>query len=265
MLTLLSPAKSLDYESPVPTDRHSTPRLLDDAQVLIEVLRGASVGEVAKLMSISDELATLNAQRFADFQTPFTPENARAAVWAFDGDVYTGLRAASRFDDADFTEAQETIRILSGLYGVLRPLDLMQPYRLEMGTKLVTERGKDLYGFWGDGITDLLAEDLAGSPGEGVVVNLASNEYFGSVRPKRLDAEVVAPRFEDENAQGKRKVIAFFAKRARGAMAGWMVQNRVRAASDLHGFDELGYRFDAEASTPGQPVFFRSLADRPQQ
>lgn len=262
MLVLLSPAKSLDHESPLPTKKHSEPRLLDRSVELIDVLREKSVADVAQLMKISDELAALNAQRYLDFHTPFTPENARPALLAFDGDVYQGMHAAQRFDERDFTEAQKTIRILSGLYGVLRPLDLMQPYRLEMGTKLPTERGKDLYDFWGDTITERLAADLAESPGEATVVNLASNEYFGAVRPKQLDAPVVAPRFEDTNDKGQRKVISFFAKRARGAMAGWMVDQRVRKQSDLKGFDELGYRYDADASTEQVPVFVRSFEDR---
>lgn len=262
MLTLLSPAKSLDFESELATRKHSEPRMLDDANELIEVLRTKSVGDIAKLMSISDELAALNAQRYAEFQTPFTQKNARAAVLAFSGDVYQGLNAAERFDERDFTEAQKTVRILSGLYGVLRPLDLMQPYRLEMGTKLATEHGKDLYAFWGSRITEVLRQDLADSPGADAVVNLASNEYFGAVRPAELDAPVISPRFEDENEKGQRKVISFFAKRARGAMAAWLVTNRVRRLPQLQDFDELGYRYDEASSTKEQPVFFRAFADR---
>lgn len=263
MLTLLSPAKSLDFTSPLATRKHSEPRLLARSRELIDVLRTRSQADIARLMGISDELAALNQRRYTDFHTPFTPDNARAAVLAFDGDVYRGMDAAHRFGERDFTEAQKTVRILSGLYGVLRPLDLIQPYRLEMGTKLPTDRGADLYGFWGDAITDQLRADLADSPGADVVVNLASQEYFGSVRPERLDAPVIAPRFEDENERGGRKVISFYAKRARGAMAGWIVARRLRRPADLADFDDLGYRFDAAASTDEQPVFLRSFGDRP--
>lgn len=263
VIVLLSPAKSLDYESPLATRKHTEPRLLDEAGELIDVMRTKSVADIAALMSISDELAALNAQRYADFTTPFTTKNARAAVLAFDGDVYQGLDAAKTFDARDFTEAQKTLRILSGLYGVLRPLDLMQPYRLEMGTKLRTDRGATLYAWWGDTISRLLAEDLDASPGARVVVNLASQEYFGAVRPAVLDARVIAPRFEDTNAQGKRSVVSFYAKRARGIMAGWIVRNRVRTASALTGFDADGYRFDERASSADEPVFVRSFADRP--
>ncbi|MDO5500277.1 MAG: peroxide stress protein YaaA, partial [Propionibacteriaceae bacterium] len=230
---------------------------------LIEVMRTKSVADVAKLMGISDELAALNVQRYADFHTPFTTKNARAAVLAFHGDVYLGMAAASRFGERDFTEAQKTVRILSGLYGALRPLDLMQPYRLEMGTKLATERGRNLYEFWGAGVSELLQADLAESPGAKVVVNLASEEYFKVVRPRVLEAPIVSPRFEDTDARGKRSIVSFFAKRARGEMAAWLIQNRVRRERDLSGFDAAGYRFDEQASRPGQPVFVRSFADRP--
>lgn len=263
MITLLSPAKSLDYDSKPATRKTSEPRLLDESEGLIDVLRTKSVADLAALMHISDELAALNAQRYADFSLPFTTRNAKQAVLAFDGDVYQGMAAAERFDERDFTEAQKTVRILSGLYGVLRPLDLMQPYRLEMGTRLRTPRGESLYAWWGDRISLLLKDDLAASPGADVVVNLASDEYVKSVRPDALGARIVSPRFEDTDARGKRKIISFFAKRARGEMAGWMVRNRVRTVGALNGFDEAGYRFDKASSTPDVPVFVRSFADRP--
>ncbi len=263
MLILLSPAKSLDYESKPATRKHSEPRLLDGSEDLIEVMREKSVADVAALMHISDELAALNVDRYAEFQTPFTTKNARAAVLAFDGDVYLGMNAKERFDERDFTEAQKTVRILSGLYGVLRPLDLMQPYRLEMGTRLATARGKNLYDFWGDRISELLREDLAESPGAEIIVNLASDEYFKSVRPRVVGAPIISPRFEDTDPRGKRSVVSFFAKRARGEMAAWLVQNRVRRESQLKGFDAAGYHFDEQASTARQPVFVRSFEDRP--
>lgn len=263
MLILLSPAKSLDYESPLPKVTSSQPRLLEEAEQLVGVMRTKSVADLAGLAGISDELAALNAERWASFHTPFTRRNARPAVLAFSGDVYQGLAVRRRFGTRDYTEAQKTVRILSGLYGVLRPLDLIQPYRLEMGTRLATDRGRSLYEWWGSRITGLLRDDLAASPGVGVVINLASGEYFGAVRPGELDAPVVAPRFEDTDARGRRSVVSFFAKRARGELAAWLVLNRVRTASAITGFDGAGYRYDKAASTPETPVFVRAFADRP--
>lgn len=263
MLILLSPAKSLDYESKLATRKHSEPRLLDQASDLIEIMRGKSVADVAELMHISDDLAALNVQRYADFHPPFTMKNARAAVLAFHGDVYLGMDVAARFGERDFTEAQKTVRILSGLYGVLRPLDLMQPYRLEMGTRLVTPRGTSLYDFWGNQVSEVLRADLEESPGAELVVNLASDEYFKVVRPKVLGAPIVSPRFEDTDARGRRSIVSFYAKRARGEMASWLVLNRVRKERDLTRFDAAGYHFDKKSSTPMQPVFVRSFADRP--
>ncbi|MFV0451158.1 MAG: peroxide stress protein YaaA [Propioniciclava sp.] len=263
MLVLLSPAKSLDYESPLPVTEFSEPRLLDEASALIELLRGLSVSEIAGLMHISDELAALNAQRYADFSRPFTPANARQALLAFHGDVYLGLDAHHRFGADEYGVAQTTLRILSGLYGVLRPLDLMQPYRLEMGTRLASPRGRTLYAWWGETISGLLREDLAASPGADVVVNLASEEYAKAVSARAVGVPFIAPRFEDTSAQGRRSVVSFYAKRARGEMAGWIVGNRIGAAEDLRDFAEAGYRFDAAASTPERPVFVRTFADRP--
>ena len=262
MLTLLSPAKSLDYESRLPKVTPTEPRLLDESERLVEVMRAKSVADLAGLAGISDELAALNAERWASFRTPFTRRNARPAVLAFSGDVYQGLDVRHRFGTRDYTEAQKTVRILSGLYGVLRPLDLMQPYRLEMGTRLATDRGRSLYDWWGSRITGMLRDDLAASPGADVVVNLASGEYFGAVRPDELDAPVVSPRFEDTDARGRRSVVSFFAKRARGELAAWLVLNRVRSASAITRFDGAGYRYDKASSTPEVPVFVRSFADR---
>lgn len=262
MLALLSPAKSLDLVSPLPTREHTQPRLLDDTGALIEVMRSLSVSEIGGLMGISDELAALNAQRYADFATPFTPRNARPALFTFAGDVYQGMDAAS-FDARDLTEAQKTIRILSGLYGVLRPLDLMQPYRLEMGTRLRTDRGATLYAWWGDTLTELLRSDLAASPGADVVVNLASQEYFAALQPHQWGARIISPRFEDTNARGRRSVVSFYAKRARGAMAAWLVRHRIRSPKRLANFEVDGYRHDAAASTADRPVFVRRFEDRP--
>ncbi|MCY4663745.1 MAG: peroxide stress protein YaaA, partial [Acidimicrobiaceae bacterium] len=178
MLIVVSPAKALDYSSRLPTRKHSQPRMLDEAEPLVDVMRQKTPDEIAKLMSISAELAELNFERYADWEAPFTPADARPALLAFAGDVYQGMDAAATFTERDYTHAQKVLRILSGLYGVLRPLDLMQPYRLEMGSRLATDRGRDLYSYWGERITEMLNEDLAASPGPAVVVNLASHEYF---------------------------------------------------------------------------------------
>lgn len=262
MLILLSPAKSLDYESKLPKVAPSQPRLLDESEKLAAEMRTKSVADLAALAGISDELAALNAERWASFHVPFTRRNARPAVLAFAGDVYQGMAVRSRFGTRDYTEAQKTVRILSGLYGVLRPLDLIQPYRLEMGTRLQTGRGRTLYDWWGSTITDVLRADLAESPGAAAVVNLASAEYYGAVRPDELGVPVVSPRFEDTDGRGRRSVVSFFAKRARGELAAWLVLNRVRTASALTRFDGAGYRYDKAASTAEVPVFVRSFADR---
>jgi cytoplasmic iron level regulating protein YaaA (DUF328/UPF0246 family) len=261
MLILLSPAKSLDYESRLPTRKYSEPRLLEHSVELIEVMRRKSVDEIAGLMSISMELADLNAHRYAEFEAPFTWKNARPAVFAFDGDVYRGMDARASFDARDLTEAQKTVRILSGLYGVLRPLDLMQPYRLEMGTKLKTDKGDTLYEYWDSVITETLNADLAESPGPELVINLASGEYFRSVETRKLDGTLVSPRFLDEAPGGDYRIISFSAKWARGAMAAWLVRNRVRSARALRNFDVAGYRYDAAQSTAAEPTFIRPRAE----
>lgn len=256
MLTVLSPAKSLDYETPPATDKFTEPTLLDHSAELVEIMAAKSPRQLSNLMGISPSLAELNVERFREWELPFTPETARQAILAFKGDVYVGLDAQS-FSARDFTRAQKTIRILSGLYGVLRPLDLMMPYRLEMGTKLKTSRGSTLYDFWGERITGELNLALADSPGGKVLVNLASKEYFDSVHVDKLDAPVVTPAFLDAKGAGDYKTIAFFAKKARGAMAGWMVKCRADSVADLEGFDGLGYRFSPQRSTPERPVFTR--------
>lgn len=262
MLAILSPAKALDFTSEVPALGHSQPRLLRQAAELAAVMKTKSVADLAALSSISDELAALNAGRWADFALPLTTENARVALLAFNGDAYQGLAARTRFDEQDYAEAGRTLRILSGLYGLLRPLDLIRPYRLEMGTRLVTERGRNLYQWWGGVITDMLRHDLAASPGAEVLVNLASAEYFGAVHADDLGARVVTPRFEDTSVRGRRSVISFFAKRARGELAAWLVLNRVRTADALTDFDAAGYRYDHQASSADRPVFVRTYAAR---
>ncbi len=256
MLIVVSPAKSLDYESKLPTKKHSEPRLLEESRELVGVMAKKSPRELSKMMSISESLGELNHERFVDWETPFTPANARPAVLAFSGDVYMGMEA-NTFTERDFTQAQKVLRILSGLYGVLRPLDLMQPYRLEMGSTVKTARGKDLYTFWGDTITEQLNADLAESPGSDALINLASNEYFGAVNTKKLEARLVSPVFLDSKEGGEPKIISFFAKRARGSMSGWIIRNRIKSPRALLEFDQDGYRYDAERSQADRPVFVR--------
>ncbi len=229
--------------------------LVESAQ-LIDVMRDKSVGEIGSLMDISEDLSALNASRYASYEDEHTRKNSRQAVLAFNGDVYQGMQATA-FDARDFTEAQKTVRILSGLYGVLRPLDLIQPYRLEMGTRLATKRGKDLYQWWGSRVTDLLKSDLEESPGTGVVINLASAEYFRVVDDDRLGARVISPRFEDRDADGRPRIVSFHAKRARGLMASWLVRNRVRTSSAVTDFEADGYTFDSARSTRDVPIFVR--------
>ncbi|MEZ5246862.1 MAG: peroxide stress protein YaaA [Acidimicrobiales bacterium] len=256
MLIVVSPAKSLDYESKPATRKHSEPRMLDRSRELVAVMAKKSPAELSKMMGISESLGELNHERFLDWETPFTPANARPAVLAFSGDVYMGMEA-STFTERDFTQAQKVLRILSGLYGVLRPLDLMQPYRLEMGSTVTTSRGKDLYTFWGDTITEQLNADLAESPGSDALINLASNEYFGAVNTEKLEARLVSPVFLDSKDGGEPKIISFFAKRARGSMSGWIIRNRIKSPRALLEFAEDGYRYDAERSQADRPVFVR--------
>lgn len=253
---MLSPAKSLDYESPLATDKRSEPTMLDQSAELAEIMATKSPRQLAKMMSISPDLAELNFDRFQNWEQPFTPEIARQAVLAFDGDVYQGLDTAS-FNQRDFTHSQKVLRILSGLYGVLRPLDLMMPYRLEMGTKLKTPRGRDLYQFWGPRIADELNKAMTDSPGRKVLVNLASQEYFKSVDTSVLEAPVITPAFLDAKGSGDFKTIAFFAKRARGTMAAWMIKNRIKSPAELEDFDGMGYRYSAAHSTDDRPAFTR--------
>jgi cytoplasmic iron level regulating protein YaaA (DUF328/UPF0246 family) len=257
VLIVVSPAKALDFESPLPTRKFSEPEGLDRTRELVSVMRGKSPDELSSMMKISPQLGELNFERFQDWSTPFTPDNARPAVLAFNGDTYLGLDAPGTFGERDYTQAQKVLRILSGLHGVLRPLDLIQPYRLEMGSKVATDRGNTLYDFWGGDVTDRLNADLAASPGAKVLVNLASNEYFSVVQPERVDGRIITPRFEDAKGDGEHKVVSFFAKRARGAMAGWIVRERITAAKALVEFDDLGYRYHPELSTADEPVFRR--------
>lgn len=253
MLITISPAKTLDYTSPLATKRYTQPELLDHASQLISICKKLTPAQISSLMGISDKLGSLNAVRFNDWRPDFTPDNARQALLAFKGDVYTGL-AAQDFSEDDFDFAQQHLRMLSGLYGVLRPLDLMQPYRLEMGIKLSNKAGKDLYSFWGDTITNKLNQAL-GEQGDDILINLASDEYFKSVNPKKLPARIIKPVFLDEK-NGKFKVISFYAKKARGLMSRFIIQNRLTQPEQLKDFDLDGYFF-ADAESSAQELVFK--------
>jgi hypothetical protein len=257
MLFLISPAKTLDYETPLGELPHTRPQFLAQSAELIGVLKKKSPQQIASLMSLSDSLAALNVARYQTWSTRFTEKNSRQAALAFDGDVYGGLDARS-LSPADLDWAQQHLCILSGLYGVLRPLDRLQPYRLEMGTRLTTPKAKDLYQFWDLQITDYLNRSLARDKSP-VVVNLASQEYFKAVKPRALKARVVECVFEERKAGGW-QVISFFAKRARGLMARHAIQHRISTPAGLQGFNLERYQFDAGASEPQRLVFRRESA-----
>jgi len=260
MLTVVSPAKTLDFDSPVRTRKHSEPRFLDDAARLVEHMQTLDPGDLSDLMDISADLAELNWRRYASWQTPFNLRNARQAIFAFRGDVYLGLRA-EQFGTAELNFAQKHLRILSGLYGVLRPLDLIQPYRLEMGRAVAVNGKSGLYDFWDEKLTQSLNEDLAAQPQKRkLLVNLASNEYFQSIRAEVLEADIITPVFKDRTGRGDYRVLNFMAKRARGEMAAWIIRNRVNAAASLKKFDETGYRFNPAESTAERLVFLRDRA-----
>lgn len=254
MLIVLSPAKSLDYESPVNAPEHTLPEFIDHSAELIDGLRQLSPSDIASLMKISDPLAVLNAGRYASWTPQFNSDNARAAVLAFNGDVYAGLEAATLPAPA-MAHLQSHVRILSGLYGVLRPLDLMQPYRLEMGTRLKTSRGASLYAFWGDLVSRTLARELRDRQST-ALVNLASEEYFKVVQPALLSVPVITPVFQDWK-DGRYKIISFYAKKARGLMARYAAINAVTDPEQLKDFDLDGYAYDAAASGPSEWHFRR--------
>lgn len=260
MLIVVSPAKTLDYESPLPKLRATRPRMLEDSEALVKDLKALSPADISSLMSISDKLGQLNHDRFQRWEAPFSAPDARPAGFAFKGDVYTGL-AIEDFSPDEIRQAQQTLRILSGLYGVLRPLDLMLPYRLEMGTRFSNARGKDLYQFWGDRISALLRKDLKAS-GSDILVNLASNEYFRAVDQDALGARIITPVFQDEK-NGKFKIVSFYAKKARGLMAAWIIRNAVQDPEQLMNFAEQGYRFSAADSQGDTLVFRRREKDLP--
>lgn len=254
MLTIISPAKTLDYESPLATKRFTQPELLDKSSQLISVARKLTPAQISSLMGISDKLALLNAERFNDWQPDFSPDNARQAILAFKGDVYTGLQAED-FSEKDFDFAQGHLRMLSGLYGLLRPLDLMMSYRLEMGIRLENPQGANLYAFWGDLLTEKLNKLLA-EQGDKVLINLASDEYFKAVKPAKLDGEIIKPVFLDQK-NGNYKVISFYAKKARGLMSRFIIKERLSKVSQLQDFNLEGYEYDPARSAGNELVFTR--------
>ncbi|MFK0571987.1 peroxide stress protein YaaA [Endozoicomonas sp.] len=256
MLLVISPAKTLDYETPPETKQYTQPDFLDQSALLIEELRALNPAEIGSLMSISDKLAQLNAARFQAWSTPFSPDNAKQAVLAFKGDVYTGLDAET-LTEKQLSYTQQHLRILSGLYGLLRPLDLMQAYRLEMGTRFANQRGKDLYQFWGGLITGQLNKALASEKTQ-VLINLASNEYFKSVQPKQINGQIITPVFKDWK-NGQYKIISFYAKKARGLMCRYTIDNNIDQPEKLKGFDYAGYGFNEAMSSDREWVFTREV------
>ncbi len=257
MLIIISPAKTLDYDSELLNGSYSTPDFLNQSEQLLEKLRTFSPDDISQLMSLSPKLAALNAKRYLNWHQPFTPDNARPAIYAFKGDVYEGFDVKSHSVD-DINWAQQHLRILSGLYGLLRPLDLMQPYRLEMGTKLSNQKGDNLYDFWKSTITDALNQQLATSQSE-YLINLASNEYSNAVNMDEINSLVITPIFKDWK-NGKYKIISFFAKKARGMMSAWIIKNRITKAEQLHDFNIGKYHYCSESSTLSQPVFLSKKA-----
>lgn len=254
MLSIISPAKTLDFESPNKVRKSTQPRLLGQSAELVEDARCLSPEDIQSLMGVSEKIADLNHARFMNWSIPFSKDNARQAVLAFKGDVYTGLQADT-MDGGQLAYAQQHLRILSGLYGLLRPLDLIQPYRLEMGLKFTNRGGANLYQFWGEYITRLLNQDLHKSKSD-VLVNLASNEYFKALKPGLLEADIVTPVFKDLKS-GKYKIISFFAKKARGAMARYIINHELNSIDGLKKFREGGYRYNVAESSARELVFTR--------
>jgi len=254
MLITLSPAKTLDFDKHTLTRKHSTPIFLDDSSELVGCLREYSPKRLGTLMGMSDKLAALNHQRFSNWSFPFTPSNAKQAVLTFRGLAYEGLNADT-YSAEDFTTAQKSLRILSGLHGILRPLDLIQPYRLEMGTRLKSSRGKDLYEFWGTKITEVINKDLKKSK-EPVLVNLASGEYFKSIKSDMVEGRIVTPSFKEKKGKSY-KLVSFFAKKARGLMTSYIIQNQLAQVEEIKAFNLEGYRFNTGLSSDDDWVFTR--------
>lgn len=255
MLIVISPAKKLDYSSPVTAKNHSQPTLLDHSAELLQGLKKLSPQDVCALMGLSDNLGALNYERFQAWDRPFTEDNAKPAILAFKGDVYKGLDADS-MTEKQLEWAQGHLRILSGLYGLLRPMDLMQPYRLEMGTKFANQRGKDLYQFWGNIITDEINSLLSNAKSP-VLLNLASNEYFKSVQQKNIAGRIVTPVFMDKKGD-KYKIISFYAKKARGLMSAFIIKNKITAVDGIKKFNVDGYSFNSAMTDGDSWVFTRN-------
>ncbi len=254
MLITLSPSKGQDFEEASLSKKYTKPADLKDSELLIKELRKIKSKKLQEMMAISEKIATLNVDRYKTFATPFTTKNAKQAIFAFKGDVYGGLDLGA-FKEEDYAYAQDHLRILSGLYGCLRPMDLIQPYRLEMKTKLKNDRGENLYQFWDDRITKSINKELKKQK-EAVLVNLASNEYFKSVKPKLLEGRLLNINFKETKA-GKTRIVAIFAKRARGMMADFIIRNRIEKAEDLKKFKMGGYKFDKDLSDDKQWTFER--------
>ncbi|MCK5896788.1 MAG: peroxide stress protein YaaA [Cocleimonas sp.] len=254
MLITLSPSKGQDFEGELPTSMHSQPRQLAHSQLLIDELKKYNVATIRQMMNVSENIAVLNVARFQSFSCPFTQDNAKPALFAFKGDVYSGIKK-EKYSEDDLNYAQQHLRILSGLYGALRPMDLIQPYRLEMKTKISNPRGSNLYQFWDERITDSLNKDLEQQQ-EATLINLASNEYFKAVKPKKLQGRLLTIAFK-ETKDNKTRVIAIFAKRARGMMTDFILRNRVEHSEDLKEFNQAGYRYSPADSTDAQWVFTR--------
>lgn len=256
MIILISPAKTLDFETPdVKNLKVSQPRFLEKSQDLIDILKSFKTHDIQNLMGVSEKIGDLNKERFNTWETPFTKDNAKSALFAFKGDVYVGLDSET-MTKSNLSFAQKHLRLLSGLYGVLKPLDLIQAYRLEMGTKLKNKEGKNLYEFWGNQITDSINKELKK---DDLIVNLASQEYFKSIKKKELNGQLISPEFKDWK-NGQYKIISFFAKKARGMMARYLIDHEIKNLEDLKKFNVSGYSFSEEFSKEDQPVFIRKTA-----
>lgn len=254
MLILISPSKTQDFSNTNNLKTNTLPVLLPQSEMLMREMKKKSQKQIAKLMDVSEQIAALNHGRYQQFQTPFTPENAKQALLAFKGDVYTDIEVED-YDQKELEFAQQHLRILSGLYGLLQPLDLIQPYRLEMKIKLKNRRGKNLYQFWGSRITRLLNENLK-TQKEPILINLASREYFKAIKPNELKARVITPVFK-ENKEGEYKIIALYAKRARGMMTNFIIRNQLNTAEEIKTFQLAGYAFDINLSTENEWIFVR--------
>ena len=257
MLTIISPAKTLDYQSPLITTTYTLPECLDSTKQLITVCKKLTSDDLAKLMSISPKLAAVNYERFQNWHSDFNLQNARQAILAFKGDVYEGLHVED-FTDSDLQFAQSHLRVLSGLYGLLKPLDLIQPYRLEMGIRLKNGNNTNLYQFWGESLTDKLNEELAKSS-QPTLINLASNEYFKAIQVKHLNGKIIQPIFLDKSKDDY-KVISFYAKKARGLMSRFIIKNNINNCNDIKSFNLDGYQFDSNRSTELEWYFTRKHA-----